>query len=145
MERKKDDPDQLAVALLHDVLEDQRDTDEESFRHKFGERVYRYVKLLTKLDWRSLPGGDEEERKRLRDDIYFKGLESAPHDVLTVKLADRANNLERLLDSPVAGKKERYVRETIDRIRPLAKKHSAYFFDSIDMRLIDLEYNIKKI
>ena len=74
------DPEIIATALLHDVLEDDRDIDKDSFRERFGSRVYTNVKFLTKLDWKSLPGVTEADKKGLRDKIYFENLETAPEE-----------------------------------------------------------------
>lgn len=133
--RGKLDPEIVATALLHDVLEDDRSIDEEDFRERFGLRIYNNVKMLTKLDWRNLPGETDVKKKAHRDEIYFMELEKAPREVLIVKLADRLNNVSRLGSSPEKGKKDRYVRETIEHYLPLAEKHSQYFCKKIRYEL----------
>ena len=67
------------------------------------------MKLLTKLNWRNLPGVNDAEKKELRDRIYFEHLEKAPEEVIIVKLADRLNNIARLESSPEKEKRERYI------------------------------------
>ena len=128
MDVKMLEPEIVATALLHDVLEDDRSLDESVFRAKFGSRVYSNVKLLTKQDWESLPGGTDSEKKKLRDKIYYEKLAGAPYEVIIVKLADRLNNISRLDSSPEVGKMERYFQETVDYYLPLAEKHSKYFY-----------------
>ena len=67
------DPEIVATALLHDVLEDDRGIDEEDFRERFGLRIYNNVKMLTKLDWKSLPGETDAEKRAHRDEILLRG------------------------------------------------------------------------
>jgi len=131
----KVEPEIVATALLHDVLEDDRSIDERSFRERFGLRVYNNVKLLTKLNYENLPGETEAEKKEVRDRIYFEKLEDAPEEVILVKLADRLNNVARLSTSSKEGKRERYVKETVEHYLPLAEKHSQYFYVKIQNEL----------
>lgn len=85
----------IIAALLHDVLEDQspRVTDEMLVEH-FGKRVARIVREVS--DDGSLP---KAERKRLQ-------VEHAPYisrRAKMIKIADKAANLNSILESPPEG------------------------------------------
>jgi guanosine-3',5'-bis(diphosphate) 3'-pyrophosphohydrolase len=78
-----EDPEVLAAAVLHDVIEDTT-ADRDDLIEKFGPRVARIVADLSK-DTR-LP---EDERER----AYFEALAQAPVEVKLCKLADTIDNL----------------------------------------------------
>ena len=141
------EPEVVATALLHDVLENDRGVDESQFRETFGARVYSNVKQLTKHDWMSLPGESEADKKAYRDKQYLESLENAPWEVIVVKLADRLNNIHRLNSSPrvhhLVLARAGYVHETREYILPLAEKHSPYFYGKIFEALEKSETNIR--
>jgi (p)ppGpp synthase/HD superfamily hydrolase len=76
------DPEILAAALLHDVLED-TDARLEELILRFGERVAGLVVLLTKDN--SLPRSE-------RDRVYFARLEAGPLEARICKIADSLHN-----------------------------------------------------
>ena len=78
-----EDPEVLAAAALHDVIEDTT-VDRDDVVEEFGERVASYVALLSK-DKRLV----EEERETK----YFHDLAEAPLEVQLCKLADTYDNL----------------------------------------------------
>jgi len=83
----------IAVALLHDTIEDTQ-TGVEELRTLFGTDVASLVMEVT--DDKNLP---KEERKR-------KQIESAPKkskDAKLIKLADKTSNLRTIASSPAAG------------------------------------------
>ena len=86
------DPETLAAAALHDVIEDTA-TDRDAIARRFGETVASYVAALSK-DTR-LP---EEERERR----YFAQLAEAP---LAVKLCKLGDTLDNLTDVTGLGRK----------------------------------------
>lgn len=77
------DPEVLAAAVLHDTIEDTTTDFDELAKH-FGERVARYVALLSK-DSR-LPEHDRERS-------YLAALAQAPVEVKLCKLGDAYDNL----------------------------------------------------
>jgi guanosine-3',5'-bis(diphosphate) 3'-pyrophosphohydrolase len=109
------DPDVLVAVLLHDVVEDTPCTLDE-VRAEFGDRVAELVGWVTKPE-----GADAGLRQR-----YLAGFTSAPADVLTVKLADRYSNVQRLHTHPRPAKRAAYYAETVRHVLPLAER-SPYF------------------
>lgn len=106
------DPELIASALLHDTLEDVP-IDHGYFRARFGERVYQTVLMLTK---------DERLPRDERNRVYFQGLEAASMDVLTIKMADRLDNLSRLHLTRSKSKPARYLAETREHYVPLSRR-----------------------
>ena len=137
------DPALISIALLHDVMEDDRAVTDNALRKMFGERVAEGVKLLTKEDWRLITGGSEGEKKARRDDEYNERLRSAPRDLLIVKLADRLNNVRRLSNSNPR-KRAQYMEETKSHYLPLAKATSSFFYDGIVSELRKIEDTAKQ-
>jgi len=113
-ERQKDT---LIAALLHDSLEHSH-LKEYVLKDEFGENVYRMVKILTrKRPW-------EANCNELE---YYKRLRSAPIEALTIKLAERMNNLF-CLQYTSEDKRKRYIKETKEHYLPIAKERSKYFY-----------------
>jgi (p)ppGpp synthase/HD superfamily hydrolase len=99
--------------LLHDVVEDTECTIEE-VRERFGPEVAELVAWVTKPD----PGpGDDPQEFRQR---YLASFDTAPADVLTVKLSDRYSNVQRLDTHPRPVKQASYYAETVRWFLPLA-------------------------
>jgi guanosine-3',5'-bis(diphosphate) 3'-pyrophosphohydrolase len=107
------DPDVLVAVLLHDVVEDTPCTLDE-VRAEFGDRVAELVGWVTK------PEGEGVREH------YLARFGSAPADVLTVKLADRYSNVQRLDAHPRPAKRRTYYAETVRVFLPLAER-SPYF------------------
>lgn len=118
------DPDVLAAALLHDVVEDTATTvgDVEA---EFGPVVAEYVDWLTKPPVRS------KQEKRAAKVGYLRRLREAPSQVISIKLADRVSNVQTLDRMPLDFQR-RYYTETVVYLLPLAEGHdffSAWFAD----------------
>ncbi|WP_411082764.1 HD domain-containing protein [Streptomyces sp. cmx-18-6] len=107
------DEDVLISAVLHDVVEDTDCTIEE-VREAFGPRVAELVAWVTKPD--PAPGEDPGP-VRLR---YLHSIRSAPQEVVSLKLADRYSNVQRLGTHPRPEKQRSYYRETCENVLPLA-------------------------
>lgn len=105
----------LVAALLHDVVED-TDCPEEEICARFGPRVADFVAWVTFQGVKS--GGDKAAARR----DYFVRLLDAPDDVVTLKLADRLSNVQRLDTHPRPEKQRSYYRETCEFILPLAAR-----------------------
>jgi guanosine-3',5'-bis(diphosphate) 3'-pyrophosphohydrolase len=109
------DESTIAVALLHDTIEDTSATRDEIDR-LFGEDIGRLVEGLTKLKKLDLVSKKAKQAENLR-----KLLLAISDDVrvLLVKLADRLHNM-RTLDHMSAEKRARISEETMDIYAPLA-------------------------
>jgi thiamine-phosphate diphosphorylase len=105
------DDDTRAVALLHDVLEDNSDIGIDELQARFGAEVAMRVHQLTKQG-----KGDEATR------WYYARLTKEANDATKlVKVADRAHNLSELQLAPDGDKLARYVEETLAFVVPLAQ------------------------
>ena len=111
------DADSIAVALLHDVLEDTNVTQDE-LRELFGDEVAKLVEGVSKIGQIKFTSKAQEQA-----DNYRKLLLAMVEDarVLLVKLADRLHNMRTLkwLDSNA---RERIARETSEIYAPLAHR-----------------------
>jgi len=109
------DPDVLAAALLHDVAEDTPATvaDVEA---EFGPVVAEYV------DWLTRPPVRSRQERRSAKVGYLRRLREAPSQVITIKLADRASNVQTL-DRMPPDFQRRYYTETVVYLLPLAEGH----------------------
>ncbi len=107
--------DEIVVALLHDVLEDDMKTTPSELTEKFGEGVSGAVVLLTKMYKRD---GSPKDMGLKR---YYQGLRSAPGWVRALKMCDRIHNLRSL---PASGRSnaeiQKYLKETRANLLPLA-------------------------
>jgi guanosine-3',5'-bis(diphosphate) 3'-pyrophosphohydrolase len=109
------DESTIAVALLHDTIEDTTATRAE-IDELFGEDIGRLVEGLTKIKKLELVSKKAKQAENLR-----KLLLAISDDVrvLLVKLADRLHNM-RTLDHMPADKRARISEETMDIYAPLA-------------------------
>jgi GTP diphosphokinase / guanosine-3',5'-bis(diphosphate) 3'-diphosphatase len=105
----------IAVALLHDTIED-TDATRSEIDELFGPEIGQIVDGLTKIERLNLVSREEAQAENLR-----KLLLAISQDVrvLLVKLADRLHNM-RTLDYMPATKRGRIAQETMDIYAPLA-------------------------
>ena len=101
----------LAVALLHDVLEDCY-VEPVEITTRFGADVSAAVQTLSK-QLRSMPSVHKT------DDAYWTGLARAPLSVRQVKGADRIDNLRSCLDWPRPDIARKYLVETPRVVLPM--------------------------
>ena len=106
------DPDVLCAAVLHDVVEDTPCT-VGNVRLAFGARVADMVAWVTK------PEPEDGADRKAAKESYLKSLRDAPDDVVLVKLADRASNVQTLRNLSPARQREYYA-QTVAYIIPLA-------------------------
>lgn len=106
------DPELLCAVVLHDVVEDTPATLED-VRERFGDRVADLVGWVTKPEPED--GADRAAAKA----AYLSRLRDAPGDAITVKLADRASNVQTLRNLPLPRQREYYA-QTVAYIMPLA-------------------------
>jgi GTP diphosphokinase / guanosine-3',5'-bis(diphosphate) 3'-diphosphatase len=113
-ELKLDDAS-IAVALLHDTIED-TDATRAEIDQLFGAEIGAIVDGLTKIERLQLVTREEAQAENLRKLLLAI---SADVRVLLVKLADRLHNM-RTLDFMPAEKRKRIATETMDIYAPLA-------------------------
>ncbi|MBL0371155.1 bifunctional (p)ppGpp synthetase/guanosine-3',5'-bis(diphosphate) 3'-pyrophosphohydrolase [Rhizobium sp. KVB221] len=109
------DESTIAVALLHDTIEDTTATRDEIDR-LFGEDIGRLVEGLTKIKKLDLVSRKAKQAENLRKLLLAISDDAR---VLLVKLADRLHNM-RTLDHMSAEKRARISEETMDIYAPLA-------------------------
>ena len=89
-----DDPDVIAAAALHDVLEDTQTTPEE-LSARFGEKITHLV-LMESEDKRS--GRPKNQTWKIRKTENLRRELSAPLDAKKIMLADKISNLRATLE-----------------------------------------------
>jgi len=111
------DPQALAAALLHDVMEDAAVTKAEISK-KFGKSIADLVDGVSKLDRIEFETQEEAQAENFR-----KMLLAMARDVrvILIKLADRLHNMRTLAAVPAA-KRRRIARETLDIYAPIANR-----------------------
>lgn len=114
------DPNALAAALLHDVVEDTPVTLDD-IRGEFGEKVASLVGPLTKVKNLQF----SKDQQRVED--YIRLLTGVTQDVRVafIKLADRLHNM-RTLGNMRADKQQRIADETLTIFAPLADRLGLY-------------------
>ena len=110
----------VAVALLHDTIED-TDATRDEIDDLFGGEIGRLVDGLTKIKQLNLDSRQEVSKKAKQAENLRKLLLAISDDVrvLLVKLADRLHNM-RTLDHMAPDKRVRIGQETLDIYAPLA-------------------------
>ena len=118
------DDEILAVALLHDVLEDTDVTVADLHEEGFSVEVIEAVSLVTK-------------KRGYNNNEYYTAILNNPYATI-VKLADRAHNLETLYNF-TQDKKESYLEETKTYIFPLLNKaQHTYYKYSDALRILEI-------
>lgn len=120
-----EDDDILAVAILHDVLEDCKDNAvKEKIYKTFNDDICSAVGILTKSE-----GYKNEE--------YYGKIKKNPIAAL-VKLADRTHNLSTLYNF-TEEKKKAYIQETKDFVYDLIQYAQHNYYEYADqLRMFDL-------
>ena len=121
------DPEAIAAALLHDVIED-TDITYDDLASEFGEVVANLVDGVTKLTKLPIKVSDEKNGKRQsvlnRELEYFRKMLLTMGDdvrIVLIKLADRLHNMRTLGYMP-PHKQRRIAKETLDIFAPLASR-----------------------
>ena len=123
------DPEILASAMLHDLIEDVAEMTVEELQDRFGERVAQIVDGCTKIK-ANMPA------TRNRELTYNKLFTLAGEniEVFVVKLADRLHNM-RTLEHLNHARRQRIARETLDYYAPIAARFGLY---PLKRELLDL-------
>ncbi len=120
------DPETLAGALLHDVIED-TPVGLERIEREFGPRTARLVDGVTKLGripWTGDDGSTPATREKARQAESLRKMFLAMVDdigVVLIKLADRLHNM-RTLDALPPPKQRRIAQQTMEIYAPLANR-----------------------
>jgi (p)ppGpp synthase/HD superfamily hydrolase len=109
----------LAIALLHDVLED-CDVHPTLLLERYGRDVQEGVTLLST---NILTLGLERNER-----VYWSGIEKGPRRVRLVKAADRIHNLRECLAGGPERLRRRYRDETPRRLMPILERAGETWF-----------------
>ncbi|MFM9105772.1 MAG: RelA/SpoT family protein, partial [Chloroflexota bacterium] len=126
------DPDTIAGALLHDVVED-TDVTSAEIEKAFGPRIARLVEGVTKLGrlpWTGDEAGPSREKQQQAESLRKMFLAMVDDiSVVLVKLADRLHNM-RTLDALPPEKQVRIAQQTMEIYAPLANRLGIWQFKS---------------
>jgi GTP diphosphokinase / guanosine-3',5'-bis(diphosphate) 3'-diphosphatase len=127
----------IAVALLHDVVED-TDYSFEDVEREFGPKIASLIDGLTKISGTY----NKENSSSLQAENFKKMLLTLSDDlrVILIKIADRLHNM-RTLDSMPEHKKMKVAGETIFLYAPLAHRLGLY---AIKSELEDLSFKFRQ-
>ena len=126
------DPETIAGALLHDVVED-TPVEAAEIERLFGQRVARLVDGVTKLGrlpWTGDDGGASRERTHQAESLRKMFLAMVDDiGVVLIKLADRLHNM-RTLDALPSAKQRKIAQQTMEIYAPLANRLGIWPFKS---------------
>ncbi len=121
----------LAVALLHDVLED-CDVHPTVLLERWGREVQEGVTLLS---WKLKALGIDRDAP-----IYWSGIRRGPRTVRLVKAADRLHNVRATIISRDARMRERYLEETPAQLLPILREAGeSWLVDRLERALAELD------
>lgn len=118
----------LAVALLHDVLED-CDVHPSILLERWGQEVQEGVTLLS---WNLRALGIERAPR-----IYWSGIRRGPRSVRLVKAADRIDNMRDALEVRDAGRRDKYRDETVRELLPILRDEDEHWMVARLEELLD--------
>ncbi len=124
---------ELAVALLHDILEDSLRWTRAKLAAEFGEDVAQAVDILSKTT----------AEKDLSAEEYKKHIVNAPQFVRRIKLCDRLDNILSCRSCPDSHKVMRYLEKTEAYYRDIARETDdrllEVILDDIALQRLDRE------
>ncbi len=120
----------LAVALLHDVLED-CDVHPRILLERWGRQVQEGVTLLS---WNLMALGIDRDAR-----VYWSGIRRGPRMVRLVKAADRLHNMREAIASRDARMRKKYLEETPAHLLPiLDEAGESWFVERLEKTLAEL-------
>jgi (p)ppGpp synthase/HD superfamily hydrolase len=120
----------LAIALLHDVLED-CDIHPRVLLERWGREVQEGVTLLS---WELKALGIHRD-----DRVYWSGIRRGPRAVRLVKAADRLHNVRETMANGDARMREKYLVETPARLLPILREAGeSWFVERLETALEEL-------
>ncbi len=111
------DPETVAAALLHDVIEDTGVTTE-TMAAEFGKNITDLVAGVTKLDKMVFSSREQEQAENFRK-MFFAMAQDIR--VIIIKLADRVHNMRTISYLPF-DRQQAIANETLDIYAPLASR-----------------------
>ena len=108
-------PEVLAIGWGHDLLED-TDVGEDRIEEAAGSRVRSAIKALT---FKPPKGISDEEFDRLKAEYVSGIVQSAPADVLAVKMADRICNIRNRLETVSDSKRTEKAQRNFEKAKDL--------------------------
>ncbi|MFQ5859601.1 MAG: RelA/SpoT family protein [Anaerolineae bacterium] len=111
------EPETIAAALLHDIVED-TDTTLDELRGQFGDQIALLVEGVTKITKITRKGFQASRAENMRK-LFLSMAEDIR--VLLIKLADRLHNMRTLWALP-REKQRRIAQETLEIFSPLANR-----------------------
>ena len=111
------DPELIAAAILHDIVEDVKGVSTHDIRYRFGQNVAAFVDGCTKLKLARL------DNTQSKDLTYQKMVLMASRhpEILLIKMADRMHNMETI-GALQENRRQRIAQETMEVYAPLAAK-----------------------
>jgi GTP pyrophosphokinase len=123
----------IVAALLHDVIEDTKATDEE-IKALFGPKVHHIVAGVTKLGKISSLSSKERQAENIRKMILAMADDIR---VIFIKLADRLHNMRTLQYHKNPEKQKSIAQETMDIYAPISTRLGIYW---IKQELEDISF-----
>ena len=134
-ELKIHDVDLICAALLHDILHEGNNFEEDKLdqiKKDFGENVYNIVQTLTEH-----PSANENRQQTL--DSYFQNLSKSPKTLRVVELADRLDNVRFFKNAVKKDKAIRYKEETQKYVVPIAEQTDETLAFKLSVALYDIK------
>jgi (p)ppGpp synthase/HD superfamily hydrolase len=126
------DPDMLAAAILHDVVEESGVPFEE-IEKRFGTRVRELVQELTRREptAEETAGMAKDEIWEMRSNMLLSEIGKMSLTAQAVKLADRYSNLNEARRSKSGKKLGRYNKQTVKILKIIPRKANPGLWDAV--------------
>lgn len=129
---KVTDQDQLAAAILHDVVEETEATIED-VRIRFGPGVARLVEELTRREPSAEEAAGLSKKKmwELRTKLLLEDISRMSPEAQRIKLCDRIDNLLEARETRTKAKYERYLAQTRLVLKVIPRRVQPALWDQI--------------